>query len=635
MISKQFLHLVTTAFLVVVTLGVKSVGAQTSFRANIDYIIDQQFPLVEAYVSLSDAQSQPIRGITADQIIISEDSHSIKPLEISEIENTQQPLAIVLVMDTSGSMGSVNTPSPLNKAVDAAKAFTDQLTPQDQVGVIKFSDSPSIVQPLTTDKSAVKAALDGLKPEGSHTTLYDAIVDAVNMLRNFSGRKITVLVTDGKDTGTGAFNFDQAVHEASLLSIPIYPLGFGSGIDQDRLTRLAKLTGGITQFRPTASELQASFNTVLQNLRNQYLIRYISSFSADENQHTLLVTATYQGSQLEASRFFTARSSQIPVSLPDYEVDQVVGGIEIFKPTTDWPAPLKELDIAVDGVLLTSIADEPFEYQWDTTKTEKDIPVGLHEFKFTYTDIAGNTGQTRISLNVQPPLTVQVTQPGNGNTVSGSTPIKVEVTSLSDIQIGTVEIAVDGQIIGGSLMSPPYETQWDLSNVPAGKHTITVKGFDATGQFTDSDEIIVDVAVGTYSWMITLIVLVAIIAVMIPLATRKRKQMRRPNQPSIKAGQASLRETKGLNPNQVWPLGMNEVRLGRKRDENDIPLEGRNASRKHAAIRHEGGHYVIYSLSTDNPVVVNNVPIIQSRVLQPDDEIRLGDSIFMFGQDSP
>jgi hypothetical protein len=144
----------------------------------------------------------------------------------------------------------------------------------------------------------------------------------------------------------------------------------------------------------------------------------------------------------------------------------------------------------------------------------------------------------------------------------------------------------------------------------------------------------VDVAVGSYTWMIALIVLLAVVAVTIPWAVRTRRRMSRQAESFVRTGQVALREIKGLNPNQVWPLGVNEIRLGRKRDENDITLEGRNASRKHAVIRFERGHYVIHSLSEANPVIVNSQPVAQSHTLQPGDEIQLGDTVLRYEQNN-
>jgi pSer/pThr/pTyr-binding forkhead associated (FHA) protein len=94
--------------------------------------------------------------------------------------------------------------------------------------------------------------------------------------------------------------------------------------------------------------------------------------------------------------------------------------------------------------------------------------------------------------------------------------------------------------------------------------------------------------------------------------------------------EATLVEISGLNPGQSWRLpGGSEIRLGRKRDENDIPLMGAAASRRHAVIRGQGGGHVIYSQKSDNPVLVNNLPATQA-TLHPGDRLKLGDSEFEY-----
>ena len=156
-------------------------------------------------------------------------------------------------MDTSASMGSKELPTPLQKSVEAAKSFVDQLAPQDQVAIIKFSDTPEVVLDLTSDKNAAKQALDALKPEKSKTVMFDALVEGVKTLQSHSGRRIIVLVTDGKDTNNGLFDFDSATREAKGASIPIFPLGFGNVINVQQLQRMAELTGGSAQIQPSVS----------------------------------------------------------------------------------------------------------------------------------------------------------------------------------------------------------------------------------------------------------------------------------------------------------------------------------------------------------------------------------------------
>ena len=131
--------------------------------------------------------------------------------------------------------------------------------------------------------------------------------------------------------------------------------------------------------------------------------------------------------------------------------------------------------------------------------------------------------------------------------------------------------------------------------------------------------------------MVPLIVL-ALAALVIPIALRSRRRTGKPKMAGVVSagsgsGQPVLREMEGLNPNQVVPLGMSEVRLGRKRDENDIQLKGLNASRHQASIRYEQGQYVIYTLSPNNPALVNNSPVTNMQALKAGDIIRLGETV--------
>jgi hypothetical protein len=151
-----------------------------------------------------------------------------------------------------------------------------------------------------------------------------------------------------------------------------------------------------------------------------------------------------------------------------------------------------------------------------------------------------------------------------------------------------------------------------------------------------------------------IVVLVALAAFMliIPLALRSRRKLRPaaaaavmpvspqneeplpPTVPPAQAapaagGQAVLVQTDAAAPGFVWPLTLEEIRLGRKRDENDIPLTSTQASRRHAVIRQHGGSYIVYSLSPENPARVNGAAI-QQQVLNPGDELQLGEHTFRF-----
>ncbi len=91
--------------------------------------------------------------------------------------------------------------------------------------------------------------------------------------------------------------------------------------------------------------------------------------------------------------------------------------------------------------------------------------------------------------------------------------------------------------------------------------------------------------------------------------------------------QVYLVEQSGLAPGRNWPLNVPQIRLGRKREENDIPLTGLKASRRHAIIIQSKQGWIIQSINADNPIIINGQKI-NEHLLRPGDVITAGDSQF-------
>jgi hypothetical protein len=172
--------------------------------------------------------------------------------------------------------------------------------------------------------------------------------------------------------------------------------------------------------------------------------------------------------------------------------------------------------------------------------------------------------------------------------------------------------------------------------------SISAAAFDING-YSSQSSINVIVAIQQKSGLIWIAGIAALVvaAILIPLGLRSRKRIQKqalsapiPAAPSEQAESPStpsarLHEIEGINPNQIWPLSNEDVHLGRKRDENDIPLKGLQASRKHAVISLKQGQFVIFSLNPENPVIINNQPV-QQQVLNNGDIIQAGETILRF-----
>src|ERR1700722_11411144 len=72
---------------------------------------------------------------------------------------------VMLVIDVSESMESTDVaPSRLAAAQVAAKQFADQLTPAINLGLVEFAANATLLVAPTTNRGAVKTAIDGLQP---------------------------------------------------------------------------------------------------------------------------------------------------------------------------------------------------------------------------------------------------------------------------------------------------------------------------------------------------------------------------------------------------------------------------------------------------------------------------------------
>ena len=108
--------------------------------------------------------------------------------------------SLVLVLDHSGSMQSTDVaPTRLRAAVAAATTFLDQHPATIRVGFVGFSTTPDTVLAPTTNRGAVRSALDAQVATGS-TATGNALEVATGLLQAVGarrGRAAIVLLSDG------------------------------------------------------------------------------------------------------------------------------------------------------------------------------------------------------------------------------------------------------------------------------------------------------------------------------------------------------------------------------------------------------------------------------------------------------
>lgn len=370
-------------------------AAQTeSYQITIDSLVNNKFPQLDTYLSVLDVQGFPVTGLEKDNFVVAEDGLVIDDFSVSPYSNTEETLAIVLVIDTSGSMDSSKEPTPLDNAVEAAKDFVSKLSSQDLVAVVTFADEVNVLNDLSDDKSTIPASLDSLEADGA-TAMNDAIVESINILKNSSERRAIILITDGKPEGDQVYTFDQAFAHASNYKIPIYPIGFGT-VDENQLKRLADATGGSEQVKPDSFTLGSAFDSILGIFRQKYYLAVNSEITPDNLQHELKISVNYQGSTQTAKDKFIARKPVMVSIDSPLEGDTLNGEVQV-KASVDALNACTGVEFYIDDNLVQSSGQSPYEYLWDTTASV----TGNHILKVSAVDEYGFTDEAVLNVVVE------------------------------------------------------------------------------------------------------------------------------------------------------------------------------------------------------------------------------------------
>ena len=230
--------------------------------------------LVNVFVTVTDAHSAPVGGLTKENFILLEDG---QPQNISIFEKqSAAPLSIALAVDTSLS---TRHDLPLEQA--SAKRFAHTiLRPVDALSVYGFSEYVRESIGFTADLKRIDEGIDHIRL-GAATALYDAIYLVSRALDRRQGRKVIVLITDGGDT-ISKINYKEAVRaaqeaEATVYSIIVVPIENSAGREtggEHALIQLSEDTGGKYYYATSIAQLDDAFQKISDELRTQYLLAY-------------------------------------------------------------------------------------------------------------------------------------------------------------------------------------------------------------------------------------------------------------------------------------------------------------------------------------------------------------------------
>lgn len=269
-------------------------GQQGKQKTEIHY--DPATSLVTIKLVIQDANGYFIPNIRRENFVVYENGAR----QNADVDIEHAVVSLGLLFEFGGRAQALNKQVGM-EASQAGRQILDSLVPGDKIAVWKYADRVEKLVDFSQGKDAVDSLFLSLAtPPFSEPNFYDALIYSIDQMHPVSGRKAIVLISSGVDTFSKA-SYQDAVASTSKADSPIYVVGTAPSIRlviethertgplarinwndaEKKLQEIARASGGRAYFPESTTDLSATYDDMMENLRVRYVIRYKSSTSVD------------------------------------------------------------------------------------------------------------------------------------------------------------------------------------------------------------------------------------------------------------------------------------------------------------------------------------------------------------------
>ncbi|MFK7804501.1 MAG: FHA domain-containing protein [Anaerolineae bacterium] len=677
--------LIAIVLLATLFSGGQRLMAQETINLVIKNFVNDDYPNLSFEITPSNEFGVPIEQLTAAEFNLSDDAGRLEAI-VSERVDDDEPIAIMLLIDASGSMQQSGR---LSEIQNQAIQFRESLNQFDQMGVLFFNieednNGRRVELFPAGDAREFAPSLDGggainfinqfaAGDDLAGTPLYDAMFRSVQVLARdtLSERRAVIVITDSVDHAQGALVEDQAdgdisagsihadmdivITAAQQENIAIFTIGLNgddgptdeapfSGVDAVELTKIARSTGGSEAIDQSATEVFPLLATISDQLKTKYSVTTQALTKPDNLEHTLTVQVNSKLGTSEAEQSFRALYPFQPIielSYADnedelYDASRLAAGVQgtiEFRPSVFARNSIIQVEYFIEDDKVHVSTEPPFIFRIDTSRYFNRIGI-LTDLKVVAIDSSAtpNVGEYEQDMLILDCGLTCLAAENNFTTLDTNTFIAIWVALLLLILLLIFFIVFSiirrrrRKAVEAAMAAQAYGVgayQYPMPVIPKTDEQINV-GPLAGG-------------------------LTPVQPPQTPAGDTIVDSSFTPNGPnpshnsvSDPDGSTASPATEVLdrppsrlaflfNPNngQQHQLNETEITVGRL-PENQICMPDASVSGKHAVIKIENDSYVIYDLGASNPVMINGQALFGSHPLSNGDQVTLGREDWIF-----
>ena len=269
------------------------------------------------FLSVVDKDGKSVTDLTTPDLAILEDRDE---RQVVNVKKSTQPLAIVVLADTTKQAGGTGMMSSQTSQTGAAELIRDirvslgtfmkdivTANPASQMMLMEFGQAAVPVTKMTSDLTELEKGVTRLFPKpGADSVLLEAIIEAAKELsKTKTPRRAIVALNIEPGNEQSEQNIRKLHEELTKAHATIWAVSLqvGQNKNQVRGLVLEKLTadhGGRREFIQSQSALELIMKTFADNLLNQYEVTYKRPAGA-KPQRVLVGVKGRDGLKLHAS----------------------------------------------------------------------------------------------------------------------------------------------------------------------------------------------------------------------------------------------------------------------------------------------------------------------------------------------
>ncbi len=224
--------------------------------------------------------NMPQAGVlTPEQFSVSVGTQAAQAKQIEGSKQSGEGVAYIFLVDISKSLNA----RQFEQIRRALHGWLDGLGDQDQVALISFGHDVKRQVAFTADYTKVRSAIDNLAPTDMETSLFQGLLDAINLGRlqapDLPARRAIVVLSDGIDDTVSGVTVDEVFRQSREYPVPIYSIGFLAPPSNDNKREGLKVLGMLSRqsggyfVQAEASRLEAAYEQQRQSIIDAYRLR--------------------------------------------------------------------------------------------------------------------------------------------------------------------------------------------------------------------------------------------------------------------------------------------------------------------------------------------------------------------------